>query len=411
LIEGNATSGIQCNTNSCDPQISNCTIQDNGDYAVRTFADNIKDITGTMSITGNTNNAIHVSGDNVLTGTWLNHGVPYVIGGNVIVNTGETLTINPGCEVRFDGNYKMEADGVLVADGNPDNHIVFTSNLSTANPGDWRYLQFHDPEAGCLLNYCDISYGGSSAGSIYGNGTGTNLAISNCVIEESGSAGIYLYNNTSVSISTSTIQNNNAAGIYSNSATADAQVSGCIIQGNQYGYAGISSLEFTNTSIINNAGYGVNLSGAASPMFGASLTEWNDIYGNGTYDFYNGSADVYAYYVHWGTTDMATIASRIFDDNDNAALGIVYYMPWTNAAHDSLFGMAPPLIDSIVVVSDSVRIEWQPAAAADSYKMYSSADAYADYQHDISGVFTGTVWKAPLSVDPRFYEVTALFQA
>ncbi len=62
--------------------------------------------------------------------------------------------------------------------------------------------------------------------------------------------------------------------------------------------------------------------------FGSGLSDRNDIPGNGIYDSYNGSADVYVYYVYSETTDMSTIASRILDDNDNATLGIVYFIPW-----------------------------------------------------------------------------------
>ncbi|MBN1423844.1 hypothetical protein JXA88_04740, partial [Candidatus Fermentibacteria bacterium] len=62
------------------------------------------------------------------TETWTLANSPHHITGNVTVGNGATLTIEPGCDVRFNGNYKLRVDGVLIADGDPANHITFTSN-------------------------------------------------------------------------------------------------------------------------------------------------------------------------------------------------------------------------------------------------------------------------------------------
>jgi len=67
------------------------------------------------------------------------------------------------------------------------------------------------------------------------------------------------------------------------------------------------------------------------------LNQWNDIYGNGIYNFYNGDNDIDAKYIYWGSTDSAQIAATIYDFYEDPSKGKVFFNPWTNAQHDSLF--------------------------------------------------------------------------
>ena len=61
------------------------------------------------------------------------------------------------------------------------------------------------------------------------------------------------------------------------------------------------------------------------PVFGSSLSEWNDIYGNGSgtpgRDLRNGVTDIVARYVYWGTEEWNVIETMIWDDHDDSALG------------------------------------------------------------------------------------------
>ncbi len=124
-ISNSIGNGIYLYNNAANPSISNSTISDCNLYPIYTRGDRVKDITGTMTFTGNTRNAIYVVGQNVNTGTWLNHGVPYVIGGSFTVNDLETLTIDPGNELRFNGVYTITVSGALVANGTNSEHIYF----------------------------------------------------------------------------------------------------------------------------------------------------------------------------------------------------------------------------------------------------------------------------------------------
>ena len=132
------------------------------------------------------------------TETWTFVNSPHIITGDVTVSDGHTLTIEAGCEVKFDGNYYLLISGRLIADGDSSNHITFTSNQSVPGPGDWYYIGTWSSDPGTLLDYCDISYGGSSGSMIAGGFHGGNVTISNCTIEYSANRGISIYTNSSL---------------------------------------------------------------------------------------------------------------------------------------------------------------------------------------------------------------------
>jgi parallel beta-helix repeat protein len=114
------------------------------------------------------------------------------------------------------------------------------------------------------------------------------------------------------------------------------------LKNNDYGvYGANASPTFLNCEITDNLAYGIYLSGASYPTFGSSLSEWNDVYGNGPgdpdRDLCNGTEDIVAAYVYWGTLVESQIQARIHHEPDDIALGRVYFSPWTNAAHDTTY--------------------------------------------------------------------------
>ena len=66
--------------------------------------------------------AINVSGD-ISTSTWSVSDSPVYIIGNTRVLENQTLTIDPGVEVKFFGNDILVIDGILVAEGTANNKI------------------------------------------------------------------------------------------------------------------------------------------------------------------------------------------------------------------------------------------------------------------------------------------------
>jgi hypothetical protein len=110
---------------------------------------------------GNALAQTNVSGSQ--SGTWNLIGSPYIAINDVWVPVDSTLTVEPGVEVRFDGNYRLTVYGTLIANGTSGQNITFTSNQGVPQPGDWEGIFFEDSSVDtvCILNYCTISYGGN----------------------------------------------------------------------------------------------------------------------------------------------------------------------------------------------------------------------------------------------------------
>ncbi|MEE9464205.1 MAG: right-handed parallel beta-helix repeat-containing protein [Candidatus Neomarinimicrobiota bacterium] len=99
----------------------------------------------------------------------------YSVIGNIQVPAGDTLIIEAGTTVQFDGLYSFEVNGLLTARGSAEDSIYFTSSARTKSPGDWHGIRFNDPaDDNSILSYCVIEYG---AESIYGGSFG---ALVNC---------------------------------------------------------------------------------------------------------------------------------------------------------------------------------------------------------------------------------------
>jgi len=377
-ISDNIEHGIYCVSSLADPPISDCIIQNNGDYVIRTYGNNVKNITGDMTISGNTKNSIYVVSDHIEnSGIWNYHGVPYIIGGNMIIDNGRTLTINAGNSLKFNGNYYLQVNGKLIANGISEDRITFTSNQATPSAGNWQSIFFYYADTGCSLNYCDILYGGSETnrGMVYIDESDDHVSLNNCNIEHSQYAGIFLWANSAPSIINCVIRNNNQ--------------------------------------------YGIRIYGHSShPTFGSNLTEWNDIYDNNGggvgRSFRNSTTNNTAEYIYWGTIVETEIDALIYDHGENSSLGTVDFTPWTNAAHDTIYPIAnpdPPQNVTISISSDSVLVSWSPVLNASSYNIYSSDDPYAPFEiwtlEPTGTGITETSWSEPVSGVKKFYYVTA----
>lgn len=160
-----------------------------------------------------------IVGGNV-SGRWPLAGSPYLINGPIQIPIGETLVIDPGVVVDFQGPYKLYVQGRLLAEGTPVDTIVFTCSNITEG---WRGIRFENTPASqdtSKITYCKIQYGkaiGSGTNSQDGGAifimSASPVLVANCLLSDNNS---YYEGGAIFCTGGSTIRNN---AIYNNSST------------------------------------------------------------------------------------------------------------------------------------------------------------------------------------------------
>lgn len=117
-----------------------------------------------------------------VSGNWTLAGSPYLIEGTITIPPGDTLTINPGVEVIFQGHFKLIVNGVLEANGAESDSILFSA--ADASVG-WNGIRFMDAQDTSHLSFCVIEHGHSTGyfpdfygGGIYCQNSGPVISYS-----------------------------------------------------------------------------------------------------------------------------------------------------------------------------------------------------------------------------------------
>jgi hypothetical protein len=127
--------------------------------------------------------------------TWYATGNPHICTTSVFIDGGHKLTLMPGCTLRFRPGTGVTvgqgSGGELAAVGTGDSLIVFTSDSSAPNPGDWTGIAFHDQcAAGTRLSYCQLEYGGlSNTGALMAN-QNARFGVDHSIIKYSAGCGL-----------------------------------------------------------------------------------------------------------------------------------------------------------------------------------------------------------------------------
>ncbi len=130
--------------------------------------------------------------------TFVNTQVQNIVG-NVDVEPGVTLTVQPGTVVQFTNNTSLTIDGTLLAEGTASKTIVFTSvndnsamgGSNTAGRGNWGDIQFNSDSTGNMLVDADIDYGGGF-GAVAAEvvDAGAPLTLASSLVGNSSTAGM-----------------------------------------------------------------------------------------------------------------------------------------------------------------------------------------------------------------------------
>ncbi len=144
-----------------------------------------------------------------VSGTWTKKSSPYLIKGEITIPNGETLTIEPGVEVIFEGHYKFNVLGRLLAIGAEKDTIAFTAKDKETG---WHGIRFENIPASndsSKIIYCKLEHGKANSGIQVKDRLGgaicatiNKLKISHCLfrnnmsyhpsIDQSGGGAIFL---------------------------------------------------------------------------------------------------------------------------------------------------------------------------------------------------------------------------
>ncbi|MBU1064791.1 right-handed parallel beta-helix repeat-containing protein [bacterium] len=188
------------------------------------------------------------------------------VSGDVTVNSGITLEIDPGVFVFFNDDTRLTINGTLIAEGTAEDPIVFTSYNENPASSNWYGIRFEDSsvDASCKVKYCDIKY---AQYGIYCNRA--NPRIQNNSISHSN-YGIYLYQSSPAHIETNTVINN-SEGIHGTSSSPT--ITDNLLRDNSYAgiyFSGGSPKLYDNT--IDDNYFGAYIISGSSPEFGPIYT-------------------------------------------------------------------------------------------------------------------------------------------
>ncbi len=239
----------------------------------------------------------YVSGSITSDTIWNLTNSPYIVMGDVTVEPGFTLTIEPGVEVKFDGTYSIIVDGKLIVNGTSTNKIKFTSNQTTPAKGDWYTIRLRTDYN--IIDYAEIDY---ATYGVFITFFGTHNTVSNTTINNCKFDGVYITNSDNNKISNCTITSNDRFGItiYESYGT---HVNNCTIQYNNF--FGINLNASTHTQIFDcnisyNDGKGILFySNSHNTTISGCEIDWNNHKG----------IDL------WGTSDNDIINTTVIGNN------------------------------------------------------------------------------------------------
>jgi len=206
-----------------------------------------------------------------VSGTWILTGSPYNVIGDIEIQNGQSLIIEPGVEVNFQGHYKFTVNGNLEAVGTETDTIFFTTDDQVTGWGGIRIDSYEISN----LSFCRIEYGKTAGDYPDNHGGGlalltSNAIISNCVFADNdatgnndGMGGAVYAINTGNSTETLThfidckfIRNHayGEGGAIKFTSDMNTEITGCEFIGNDCGYGGgaISCYSVIDTKITNS---------------------------------------------------------------------------------------------------------------------------------------------------------------
>lgn len=188
----------------------------------------------------------------------------YFVKYDIWVEHGDTLFIQPGTTIKFDGSYSFVIHGKLFANGTAASPITFTSAKTTPARGDWKNIYFNGTAtSNSELKFVNVEY----AGILIPNSSVANGAVS--------------VNNASIVIEDVKIRNALFVGLHlSGSAGGTIQR----LEVNGFGTYGILcelnvTTDIQKVKIMNGLGTGLRIENNSTPIVTNALIVNNGVSG------------------------------------------------------------------------------------------------------------------------------------
>jgi len=274
-------------------------------------------------------NATNVSGIISSDTTWRLNQSPVQLVGDVAVDEGVTLTIEPGVTINM-GNRTLYVDGTLHAEGTEQSPINFTSTLSPQAEAMW-LIHFRQTSGNNTIKHAFLDYGyilnlENMGGNMLSNCVMTmtylrlwNTSITDCTIQDVREIRLYGYS----SFENNTIQN---ISEYVELDGSHMLVQYNLFQKNQkIFFEEYSDLIFRYNTVVENV-YGLYFEG----KYVDYEISYNNIFANqqaNAKTLSNYPDNINLSNNWWGTTNTTIIDQGIYDYYDDFSRGKVYYQP------------------------------------------------------------------------------------
>ena len=221
-------------------------------------------------------------------GSWTVANSPYQVVGDITIPQGQTLDIEAGVEVNFQGYYRIYVQGKIQANGTDSQGIQFTTNNTSVG---WGGIRIDNASAISEFQYCTFEYGKTSATGNYPDMHGgavcliqSNAHFNHCTFSHNDATGdndgmggaVYAYNTGSATqtlteFTNCTFEHNHAfgeGGAIKFTNDAQTNITDCTFYDNSAGYGGGAIMMYVaeNMRIVNclfDANYANNSGGGA----------------------------------------------------------------------------------------------------------------------------------------------------